>query len=159
MRPLPEGVSLRRATPADAAAITRTRRDMFLDMGLPDDARLTLACERFAETLPDDLANGRYTGWLAEADGRIVGGAGVVEDVHSPSPANPSGRIAYVLNVWVDPAWRRRSIASALVETAVAWARAEGFGMASLHASEAGAAVYPSLGFKPSNEMRLPLDA
>jgi len=52
---------------------------------------------------------------------------------------------------------RRLGIAKKLVNTMTAWCRAEGFAAVSLHASAAGRPVYESVGFLPSNEMKLSL--
>lgn len=152
------GVVLRRAVRGDEEAVVETRLRMFEDMGIADEAALEEMARRFRASLGGELRTGAYVGWLAEMDGRVIGGVGIVEDVHPSSPRNLSGRIAYVLNVWVDPGWRRQGLATQLVETAVSWAREAGFGIVALHASEEGRHVYPRLGFQPSNEMRLFLE-
>ena len=40
------------------------------------------------------------------------------------------------------------------MQTILDWALAQGFDRVSLHASDAGRALYQSLGFEPTNEMR-----
>jgi len=41
------------------------------------------------------------------------------------------------------------------METIVEWCRGEGFGYVSLHASKDGRLLYETMGFQPTNEMRL----
>jgi len=41
-----------------------------------------------------------------------------------------------------------------LMHRLLGWAQAEGYDRVSLHASDAGRALYASLGFRPTNEMR-----
>jgi GNAT superfamily N-acetyltransferase len=43
------------------------------------------------------------------------------------------------------------------MQTMIEWCRREGFARVNLHASEDGRHLYESLGFEPSNEMRLKL--
>jgi GNAT superfamily N-acetyltransferase len=86
-----------------------------------------------------------------------VAGAGLLVVPWVASPRNPVPRIAYVLNVYTDPAYRRRGLSRRLMETIIAWCREQGFGVVHLHASEVGRPLYESLGFEPSNEMRLSL--
>jgi GNAT superfamily N-acetyltransferase len=62
-----------------------------------------------------------------------------------------------ILNVYTDPAYRRRGIARALMETMIDWCRRERFARVTLHASDDGRHLYESLGFEASNEMRLKL--
>jgi len=47
-------------------------------------------------------------------------------------------RRATILNVYTDPAYRRRGIARALMETMIDWCRSEGFAHVTLHASDDG---------------------
>ena len=71
------------------------------------------------------------------------------------SPDDPSGLRALVLNVYTEPEFRRRGIARRIMETAIGWCREQGLGSVSLHASDFGRALYESLGFRQTNEMRL----
>jgi GNAT superfamily N-acetyltransferase len=64
---------------------------------------------------------------------------------------------AMILNVFVDEEYRRRGIARALMEQTIAWCREDGFAFVGLHASDKGRPLYESMGFKPTNEMRLSL--
>jgi len=60
---------------------------------------------------------------------------------------------AIVVNVYTEPAWRRRGAARTLMEQVIDWARAQGIGRLVLHASKDGRALYERLGFAPTNEM------
>jgi len=160
------GLSIRRATAADAGVLARHRAEMFRDMGqLSDDLRDTLveaARAYFAAAIPD----GRYVAWLAEADavsgGRsreIVGGAGVQlrELLPRPAPGGAGlvrGPQGLILNVFTERAWRRRGVAAALMRELLRWCRANGIESLVLHASADGRPLYEKLGFTPTNEMR-----
>ena len=154
----PRAFTIRAATPADAATIGRHRAAMFRDMGrlAADDPGDALAGAT-AGYLADAMPAGLYVGWLAEADGRVVGGAGVQLRPLVPRPAPGGGVLtapqALLLNVYTEPAWRRRGVAEALVRRALDWADARGVSGVVLHASDAGRALYERLGFRPTNEM------
>ncbi len=146
--------TLREATTADIDILVRHRRSMWRDMGR--DPQLLTPMETparvyFRAAVPD----GSYRGWLAESDRKIVGGAGVVV---SPWPGILGSRLAQramILNMYVEPDYRRRGIARALMETMIAWCQAAGFSSVGLHASEEGRPLYEALGFVPTNEMLL----
>ncbi len=155
--PLPDGVTIREAGTGDAAAIAAQRAAMFVDMGSKDpDAveRMRVAAER---EIARGLEDGSYRAWLAEAGGSVVAGGGVITAPFQPTPSDPAPRRAWIVNVYVVPAWRGRGLAHALMSVMVSWCRERGFGAVSLHASDAGRPIYEELGFARTNEMRLAL--
>jgi len=148
-----EGVTIRRATLEDVPLLLRYRRAMAEDMGCTDARVLDAMLSAVEPYLRASIPEGRWHAWIAEP-----GGSGAVEIVPwIPGATDPTPRRAWIHNVYVEPAWRRRGIARALVEAIVAWCRAEGFLTIYLHASEQGRPLYASLGFAPSSEMRLKL--
>src|SRR5262249_1182004 len=80
--------------------------------------------------LRDAIPSGEYLGWVAspaDEPGTIVAGAGVQRRRTLPHPSfrlRPGhlaeGRQAIVLNVYTEPAWRRRGIADALMRDIIA---------------------------------------
>ncbi len=145
---------LREATLADLEILIHHRRAMWRDMGQPApvlDAVEPAARAYFTEALP----SGGYHGWLAEADRKVVGGAGVVVSAWPGTAGFALPKRAMILNMFVEPEYRRRGIARALMQTVIDWCKAEGFPSVGLHASDEGRPLYESLGFQPTNEMRL----
>jgi GNAT superfamily N-acetyltransferase len=62
------------------------------------------------------------------------------------------------LNVYTEPAHRRRGLARRLMHEMLGWCRARRVARVVLHASDDGAALYASLGFlRKTNEMSLVL--
>jgi GNAT superfamily N-acetyltransferase len=147
---------IRQATVSDAPIIARHRVGMYQDMGelTPDESAVVESASR--ARLVDQLGSGEYVGWLVEADGEVVAGAGVLLHQYYPSRTNPRGRpTAYILNVYTAAQHRRQGLAYQLIKEILAWCRAHDIPRASLHASEFGRSVYERLGFTPTNEMRV----
>ncbi len=162
---MPEGFEIRLATIADAPTIGSQRARMFREMGLIPEALFAHYRSLCETRLREQLASGEYIGWLVypdESPGRVVAGAGVQLRLVLPHPvgepggeiAIADGRHAIVLNVFTEPDWRRRGLATLLLKRILAWARSERLDRLVLHASDEGRLVYEQLGFIQTNEMR-----
>lgn len=162
---MPDGAfTVRPAAPADAPILARHRVEMFRDMERLRDEAAAVALRAASEpALRAWLASGTYLGWLATpagSPGEVVGGAGLQLRPMLPRPgADGAGVVlgpeAYVLNVYVEKAWRRRGVAALLMDCVLAHARGAGLPLITLHASDEGRPLYARLGFAPTNEMRL----
>jgi len=143
---------------SDASVVARHRIHMFLDMGElseSDAPDLEVASRNQLETL---IASGEYAGWLAECDGVVVAGVGVLLHRLLPRAGDLGLRHeAYVLNVYTEPEHRRQGLSRRLMLALMAWCRDQHLTRITLHASTFGRPVYEALGFVPTNEMRLVL--
>lgn len=156
---------LRAITPDDAACVAGHRAAMFREMGTLAERDVGALVAATRVYLREAIATGAYVGWVATPgptvgmDAAIAGGAGIQLRPLMPRP-NPAGgpiltgRQGIVLNVFVEPAFRRQGLARLLVETAIDWARRERLASLVLHASEAGRPLYEKLGFAATSEMR-----
>ena len=150
--------SVRRATVGDANIIGHHRAEMFFEMGEVTAADVPALESASRAQLVGLIASGEYLGWVAEADGQVIAGAGVMVRRLLPRGRQLGDRAeAYVLNVYTAPAHRRRGIARDLMAQIIDWSRQQGLVRVALHASAAGQSVYESLGFGPTNEMKLTL--
>lgn len=152
-----EPFHIRESTPNDFEIICAHRRAMFEDMGRDTPEQINAMDAPHRDWLADKLNSGEYRAWFAESEGRVVAGAGLWLLNWSPSPYDQSQFRGYVLNVYTDPAFRRRGLAKRLMETIIAWCREHAIKIVVLHASKAGKPIYESLGFEQTNEMRLKL--
>lgn len=147
---------VRMATVGDAEIIARHRVGMFHEMhGLADEKRAELGAAAQAY-LVRAIPAGEYVGWLVSPSddrSRIIAGAGVQVRGILPRPET-LGPEAIVLNVYTDPAFRRRGLAEMLMGHVIDWAREAKIGRLVLHASTAGRPLYEKLGFELTNEMR-----
>ena len=154
---------MREADAKDIPQLARHRAAMFRDMGQLASHQEDALTQATAAYLRDALPRGQYLGWIAEDSGTAgvtIGGAGVQLRPILPRPRPGEddlelGPEAIVLNVYVDPAWRRRGVGEALMRAALDALAARGIRRVVLHASESGRRLYERLGFVPTNEMRL----
>ena len=151
------GVSIRKASASDIPEILRQRRRMYEDMQYKDADALTQMAELSADYLAAAIPDGSFHSWLACAGDTPIAGGAVIISPWLAHPYDLECRRATILNVYTDPAYRRRGIARQLMQTMIAWCRQEGLGRVTLHASDDGRNLYESLGFEASNEMRLKL--
>jgi GNAT superfamily N-acetyltransferase len=159
----PQSFRVRPATVADAPLLARHRAAMFLDMDRCT-SEVGEALRAAAEPMIREwVAAGTYLGFLAEPAGRpgeVAGGAGLQLRPLLPRPGDDGtalvhGPEGYVLNVYVERAWRRRGVARLLMEHVLAETRRRGLTRVTLHSSEEGKPLYERLGFGPTNELRL----
>ena len=144
------------ATVADAELISAHRRAMFSEMHGTAAEVLDRMEQSHTIWFKRMVPEGKYLGWIASDGGVAVGSAGLLILDWPPHPLDPQGEFrAYLLNVYVDPNYRRRGIARDLVEACMEAARRRGIRVLTLHASDAGWALYEMLGFKATNEKML----
>jgi GNAT superfamily N-acetyltransferase len=157
---------IRCATPDDAEIIGRHRARMFQDMGLVPEHLFDTLLRKSIDHLRTALASGEYIGWLVPDPGhpqKIVAGAGLLLRRIPPIPLSHEtgeptiahGPQGLIINVFTEPQWRRRGLASRLMEQIITWSLEQRIESLVLHASQDGRDLYQQLGFIPTNEMRL----
>jgi GNAT superfamily N-acetyltransferase len=151
--------ALRPATLADADTLVHHRLAMFTDMGSPFDA---VALEgAFRAWLAQLMPSGAYRAWLvATGSGEVAAGAGITVVPWPPGPRYPGERLAFVYNVYTEPAHRRRGLGRLLMDAIHAWCRANGVRSVALNASRDGLRLYQAMGYieSPAPMMFLTLD-
>ena len=151
-----DSFAIRPATLDDVTLIVAHRRRMFEDMGYTNLEGLAAMDQVGTEWLRERLANGRYLGWFAVAPGgRVAAGAGLWLQDWPPTWFDQQPYRGYILNVYTEPDYRRRGLARRLVQTINDWCAEQGIVTVTLHASKQGRSIYESLGYRPTNEMRL----
>jgi ribosomal protein S18 acetylase RimI-like enzyme len=144
----------RLATAADAKTLTHHRRRMFVDAGRSDNQVLEIMSRNFEPWVIAMIGEGKYIGWLTSDGERVVAGAGLLLLDWPPHPLDPrSTQRGYLLNVYVEPDYRRKKLASHLIELALAEARRRKIRVVALHSTEAGRRLYESNGFRGTDEM------
>ena len=144
----------RKATVSDAELITSHRKGMFTDMRDAPEAILAEMARNFEPWVRRMISDGKYAGWITSDGDRPIASAGLLMLDWAPHFLDPTcDKRGYILNVFVEPEYRRQGLAQMLTKECVAEARRRGIGVVALHASKKGQPVYEKLGFKASNEM------
>jgi GNAT superfamily N-acetyltransferase len=148
---------IRPATIGDVDVLVHHRVAMFRDMGTPMDEE-TVARE-FRRWVTDMVPSGTYRGWVVETaasrpapDGSsapvVVAGGGICVLPWPPGPQSLGDRLAFVYNVYTEPAHRRQGLARKVMEAIHAWCREAGISTLALNSSVDGRSLYESLGYR-----------
>jgi len=130
---------------------------MFRDAGRRDDVLAPMTAH-FREWLKPRLADGSYFGFVMSDDGVDAAGIGLMLIEWPPHPEHPTqDKRGYVLNVFVEPAYRKRGLARELMALADAEFARRGVSYAVLHATEKGRPLYQGLGWNGTTEMAKPI--
>ena len=166
IRVLPNDYLVRPATLADADTLVAHRVGMFADMGVAMDQETAAA---FRTWLAGAMASGIYHAWVVETaagraaapsdEPRQVAGGGITVLPWPPGPRYAGDRLAFVYNVYTEPAHRRRGLARLVMNAIHTWCREAGVLWVALNASADGRPLYEALGYyeSPSPMMFLSL--
>lgn len=100
--------------------------------------------EYYQKSIPD----GGHVAVFAEMDGETVGCGGLCLYREMPSPDNPSGACAYLMNIYTRDAYRGRGVGNAIVCWLVNYAQERGITKIYLETSACGRALYENIGFR-----------
>ena len=150
-------IVFRLATASDVESLTRLRLAFLAEISGASQSDQSLR-ESLAEYFSRTIPSGEFIGFLAVVETTIIATSGLVFHRHPPSNRNPTGREAYIMNMYTDPAWRRRGIATRLLQMLIDHSRQNNCGKISMHALPKGKSIYVNAGFVPiETEMRLNL--
>jgi len=142
-----QSYTLRRATVDDLETLVALRLRLEYEDHPADEQPSIEASRALADYLAVALPSEQMLIWVAEADGTIVGTSGLIFFQKPPTEHNPSGREAYILNMYTLPEWRGRGIATALVQALIAYIRQTQARRVFMYATPAGKPLYEKLGF------------
>ena len=137
--------SIRESRPDEIDLVASLRITMAEESGETKLSRqLVEATHRW---LRENTKRGILRSWLAESDGKVVGTVSCRIRDTSPREYDLAGKEAYVHNLYVDPAYRKRGIGRALMHVLLDWCKAAGYSRIALRASAMGRPLYEDLGF------------
>jgi len=148
-------VRFREATSADIDQLTRLRIRQLVDEGYPETSDISADLGQY---FSESLENGSLLCWVGILDDVVVSTAALCFYQLPSTFSNPSGRVAYVTNMYTDDAYRRRGFASHLLRKLIDEARTLNYTSIRLHASSHGKGIYRKFGFTDSQgymDMRL----
>ncbi len=137
-------MEFRKATAGDVDDLVQLRKRQLVDEGLSALCNIDSELTAYFE---NGLSTGAFVAWVAVDNGEIVATGGLCFYQLPPTYANPSGKVAYVTNMFTAQPYRRRGIASALLKKVLSEVRCMGYTSARLHASCDGKGLYKRFGF------------
>ena len=134
-------------TVADIATLMGWRREVIENVfGVRPSETLMEANRRYYET---HIADGTHIAAVAADGGEDAGCGAICLTEELPSPDNPSGRCAYLMNIYVRSTFRNRGIGHAIVRWLVAKAIEAGCDKIYLETTPGARPLYKSTGFEP----------
>lgn len=144
-------MTVRLAPVTDVGTLMRWRAEVLEAVfgAVPDKALLEANRRYYSEA----VSSGRHLAFIARTEEGEEGCGAVCFSEELPSPDNPSGLCAYLMNVYVRPDCRGRGIAHALVRHLVDCARRRGCGKIYLETTPMARPLYASTGFSEMPDM------
>lgn len=124
--------------------------------GLPMDTDMSLVEQESRTYYEKALKGNRHIAYLVYDGKRFIGAGGVSFYQVMPTYHNPSGKKAYIMNMYTHPDYRRQGIAFHTLDLLVKEAEWKGIENISLEATRMGRPLYEKYGFvKMEDEMEL----
>lgn len=137
-------IEFRKASKNNIHELVELRIKQLIDEGYPEIKDIRKELKKYFSS---SLENGSLICWIGIAKEIIVATAGICFYQLPSTFTNPTGKIAYITNMYTNDAYRRRGIASHLLDQLIEEAKAVNFTSVRLHASNHGKGVYEKAGF------------
>ena len=152
-----ENYEYKKATIADIDELVRTRIIVLRAANkLSNDVDMSLVEKESYEYYKSALETGEHIAYLVYDNENFIGAGGVSFYQVMPTYHNPTGKKAYIMNMYTAPEYRRQGIAFHTLDLLVKDAREQGVTQIVLEATDMGRPLYEKYGFvKMEDEMEL----
>ena len=152
-----ENYEYKKATIADIDELVRTRIIVLRTANkLSNDVDMSLVEKESYEYYKSTLETGEHIAYLVYDNETFIGVGGVSFYNVMPTYHNPTGKKAYIMNVYTAPGYRRQGIAFHTLDLLINDAKEQGVLQIALEATEIGRPLYEKYGFvKMEDEMEL----
>jgi ribosomal protein S18 acetylase RimI-like enzyme len=137
-------MEFRRANIDDLKELINLRKQQLLDEGSKVEQDID---KKLEEYFSQNIANNTFISWVATENNEIIATSGVCFYQLPPNYSNPSGKVAYITNMYTKREFRRKGIASKLLEKIIDEIRSLNYKIIRLHASLDGKNLYYKYGF------------
>ncbi|MDR1737038.1 MAG: GNAT family N-acetyltransferase [Oscillospiraceae bacterium] len=138
-------IEYRKAAINDAQCLVQYRKQQLIDEGEVFDKDID---NELFDYFVSSISDSSLSSWLATDGQKIVATSGICFYRLPPTSYNPSGKNAYITNMYTLPEYRRQGIGSQLLQLVISEARLLNYKVIRLHASDEGKSIYSKAGFK-----------
>ena len=134
------------ATLSDCEALTNLRMRMRKELDTDFASELI-----YAETLDffkRNIKNGTHIAFICEQDKQMIATVGITLFEIMPTTKHPNGKVARLMNMYVEPYYRSKGIAKELLNRVTVYAEEHHIGKVMLNPSQMGKSLYENYGFQ-----------
>jgi predicted acetyltransferase len=140
-------MEFRKANVNDIMELVNLRKQQLLDEGSKPNKNINI---KLKENNSKNIVNNNFIAWLAIENNEIIATSGLCFYELPPNFSNPSGKVAYITNMYTKNNYRRKGIATKLFEKIMDEIKSMDYKVIRLHASKAGKELYKKYGFYDS---------
>lgn len=150
-------IEFKRATLEDIEELVRTRIIVLRAANkLSDDVDMSIVEQESYTYYKRALEVNEHIAYLVYDNDKFIGAGGVSFYQVMPTYHNPSGKKAYIMNMYTAPEYRRQGIAFHTLDLLIKDAKERGVSSIALEATDMGRPLYEKYGFvKMEDEMEL----
>lgn len=137
-------MNYRKAQISDVNVLVELRKKQLIDEGCFLNINID---NELKEYFLSSIADENIVIWVASENGNIISTCGVCFFQYPPSYSNPTGKVAYITNVYTKDEYRRQGIASMLLNHVMEVIIKREYKIIRLHASLQGKNIYKKMGF------------
>jgi ribosomal protein S18 acetylase RimI-like enzyme len=141
-------MEFRKANINDVKELINLRKRQLLDEGGNEEQNIDLELKEY---FSKNIVNDTFISWVAIENNEIIATSGLCFYQLPPNFTNPSGKVAYITNMYTKNKFRRKGIASKLLEKVINEAQLLNYRIIRLHASLDGKNLYLKYGFNYSD--------
>ena len=147
-------IEYRKASVNEVETLAQIRIDFLVEANNIDMNEKDVMLKENERFIKNGITDGSFSSWVAENDGKIVATSGISFFTLPPNKKCPTGKVAYIANMFTYQEYRKQGIASKLFALTVEEAINRGCIKIMLNATDMGRPIYEKYGFKDSlNDM------
>ena len=142
-------ITYRKAVLSDAEKLAEIRVNFLTEAGnITSEEERNFIERAILEYFKKGLYDKTFVSWLALDNEEIIATSGLSFSVVPPYSQVPDGKVAYIMNMYTFPTYRKRGIGTELLKRVVDEAKQLGHKKITLDATKIGKPLYEKYGFK-----------
>ena len=137
-------IEYRKANVSDIQYLVQYRKQQLIDEGEVFDNEIDIA---LSDYFTSSISDNSLIAWLAVDGEKIIATSGICFYQLPPTSRNPSGKNAYITNMYTLPEYRKQGIGTQLLQFVIDEAKVQNYKVIRLHASADGKSIYSNAGF------------